>query len=130
MKLYSAVASIAGMMLLTACATHAPQPAIYPGSSTGYLEYVNETQERHAISAVRCGAENQQTYVVLNAPETTARVEAGQSRRVELTVGCYTVFTGPDRMSTAGRQHSVQIQSSDQGLVQIRSNGQRRTITG
>jgi len=110
-------------LALAACATHAPQPAIYPGSTTGVLEYVNTTGERHAISAQRCGDINQQTFVAMGGDTTAGRIPAGESRRFTMTVGCYSIFMGPDRLSMQGLQTTVNIRPSDQGYHRILSDG-------
>ena len=115
---------IAGSMLFaTGCATHAPQPAIYPGSTTGLIEYINDDAERHAFAAQRCGEINQQTFVALGGDTSTVKVEPGKSVQTELTIGCYTVFAGPDRMSLSGHTHAVDIRPMAEGVTRITSGG-------
>lgn len=116
---------LAGTTLLaSACATHTPQPAVYPGSTTGILEYVNASEERHAISAQRCGEINQQTFVALGGDTTAAKIPAGESLRITMTIGCYNVFMGPDRMSLSGLSGRVDIQPEAEGFTRITSDGQ------
>jgi len=113
-------------LALGACATHAPQPAVYPGSTTGVLEYVNSSGERHAVSAQRCGDVNQQTFVAMGGDTTAGRIPAGESRRFTMTVGCYNLFMGPDRMSMQGRTTQINIRPSSDGYHQVLSEGGQR----
>lgn len=114
--------------VLAACATHAPQPAVYPGSTTGLVEYVNLDTKRHAVAAVRCGEVNQQTYVVLGQDQTTAKAPAGESVKLPMTIGCYTFFTGPDGMSLSGRTWRVDVRDEAEGYTQLTSEGQQSFV--